>query len=79
MNQSFRARPWALLPERLRGAFNLNDPRWGRGDDKPVDEERSDTNEPPAPPAVDRPRLNKRGGQLPDVDELWRDLNRKRS
>ena len=23
----------ALLPQGLRGMFNLNDPRWGRGDD----------------------------------------------
>ena len=79
MNQSFRARRWALLPQRLRGVFNLNDPRWGRGDDKPVDEERPDTNEPPSTPTTDRPRLSKPGGQPPDLDELWRDLNRKLS
>ena len=24
---------WMLLPERIRGMFNLNDPRWGRGED----------------------------------------------
>ena len=75
MNQSFRARRWAMLPERLRGAFNLNDPRWGRGEDKPADGERPDANDPP--PTPDRPRLNKPGGQPPDLDELWRDLNRK--
>ena len=79
MNQSFRARRWALLPERLREAFNLNDPRWGRGDDKSVDDDRPNVNEPPSPPAADRPRLNKPGGQPPDLDELWRDLNRKLS
>lgn len=79
MNQSFRARPWALLPERLRAVFNLNDPRWGRGDDKSVDGDRPDNNELPLPPAVDRPKLNKPGGQPPDLDELWRDLNRKLS
>ena len=77
MNQSFRARRWALLPERLRGAFNLNDPRWGRGDDKPADGERPDASEPPPTPTSDRPRPNKPGGQPPDLDELWRDLNRK--
>lgn len=77
MNQSFRARRWALLPERLRGAFNLNDPRWGRGDDKLTDEERPDASEPPSAPTTDRPKLNRPGGQPPDLDELWRDLNRK--
>lgn len=76
MNQSFRARRWALLPERLRGAFNLNDPRWGRGDDKPADDERAN-NEPPSTPANDRPKINKPAGQPPDLDELWRDLNQK--
>ena len=76
MNQSFRARRWALLPERLRGAFNLNDPRWGRGDDKPADDERAN-NEPPSMPAKDRPKINKPTGQPPDLDELWRDLNQK--
>lgn len=28
-----RAPRWALLPQRIRGVFNLNDPRWGRGDE----------------------------------------------
>ena len=47
----------------LRGVFNLNDPRWGRGDDG------ADPQEPRRP----------RGGaaQPPDLDELWRDFNRK--
>lgn len=77
MNQSLRARRWALLPERLRGAFNLNDPRWGRGDDKPSDDDRPHQNEPPFTPTKDRPKLNKPAGQPPDLDELWRDLNQK--
>ncbi|WP_084153837.1 FtsH protease activity modulator HflK [Simplicispira psychrophila] len=77
MNQSFRARRWALLPQRLREMFNLNDPRWGRGDDS------SDGNrlEPERPvqqsPSGDRQKEPKPGGQPPDLDELWRDLNRK--
>mgnify|MGYP006987123861 CR=1 FL=1 len=33
-----RAPRWAMLPQRIRGMFNLNDPRWGRGDDKPSDD-----------------------------------------
>jgi len=77
MNQLFSARRWALLPERLRGAFNLNDPRWGRGGDKPADDERAHNSELPARPPADRPKSNKPAGQPPDLDELWRDLNQK--
>lgn len=77
MNQPFRDRRWALLPERLWGMFNLNDPRWGRGDDKSGEESRPESDRPNQPPAVDRPRESKPGGQPPDLDELWRDLNRK--
>lgn len=77
MNQPFRDRRWALLPERLWGMFNLNDPRWGRGDDKSGEESRPEPDRPNQPPSVDRPRESKPGGQPPDLDELWRDLNRK--
>ncbi len=81
MNQPFRARRWALLPERIRGMFNLNDPRWGRGDDSPAEESRQESDKPAQPPASDH-RDRQRGqkpssGQPPDLDELWRDLNRK--
>ena len=57
---------------RLRGMFNLNDPRWGRGEDKPQDGKRSDAERPPTPPG-----RGQGPGQPPDLDELWRDLNRK--
>ena len=79
MNQLLRARRWAMLPERLRGAFNLNDPRWGRGDDRSSEEE--DTRPAPERPSSERPRVSKPAGsgQPPDPDELWRDLNRKLS
>jgi len=68
----------------MRGMFNLNDPRWGRGDDK--------SNEPAAPHESDKPpvatpaptdRPSERPGRQgasqgpPDLDELWRDFNRK--
>ena len=33
MNLNLRAVRWAAIPERIRGMFSLNDPRWGRGDD----------------------------------------------
>lgn len=72
----------AWLPQRLRGMFNLNDPRWGRSDDKPADANGSDRPEAkppesPAPTPEDRgPRRNPTQGP-PDLDELWRDFNRK--
>jgi membrane protease subunit HflK len=68
---------WAILPERVRGMFNLNDPRWGRGEDKGEDGARPEQNRPSTPPSGGRGRDNGPGGQPPDLDELWRDLNRK--
>lgn len=82
MNQpsSLRGRaPWLL---RLRGMFNLNDPRWGRGDNNSADDKQAP--EPKRPPSEPQPPAPPRGrdtgnqaGQPPDLDELWRDLNRK--
>ncbi len=69
-----RAPRWAMLPQRIRGMFNLNDPRWGRGDDKPSDDGRQ--NERPPQGQRNNPGP---GAQPPDLDELWRDLNRKLS
>jgi membrane protease subunit HflK len=51
---------------RLPGMFNLNDPRWGRGEDK---------NEGGKGPDGNRPQGPNQGP--PDLDELWRDFNRK--
>lgn len=76
---------WAVLPGRIRGMFNLNDPRWGRSDDKSTEEGNPG---PSDQPHVDEPRQpirgsdgrdNKRGPTQgpPDLDELWRDFNRK--
>jgi len=78
----------ALLPARLLGMFNLNDPRWGRGGEgsdgraegnsKP---EAEPERPPPPPPAPNHGHPGRGGaptpGQPPDLDELWRDLNRK--
>jgi modulator of FtsH protease HflK len=72
------------LPGRLkqgaRGMFNLNDPRWGRDDDKAS----SDETKPEAPRDDKQPTRpsNRPQGQgpkqgPPDLDELWRDFNRK--
>ena len=70
-----RAAPWYT---RLFGVFNLNDPRWGRGSD---DEGRSDTPDDSASEQRPdpRPRNPRAGGQPPDLDDLWRDFNRKLS
>ncbi|MFN9727924.1 FtsH protease activity modulator HflK [Acidovorax sp.] len=78
MNFLYRIPLLASLPARLTGMFNLNDPRWGRGDDKSEDDTRPDSR--PAGPANGQRGSEQRpsnGGQPPDLDELWRDLNRK--
>ena len=81
-----RAFRWAgglPLPARLRGMFNLNDPRWGRGEDKPSEAkpEHPARPEPDAPPPQGQPRGARPGNTQgpPDLDELWRDFNRKLS
>jgi modulator of FtsH protease HflK len=70
---------------RLGAIFNLNDQRWGRGEssgseggkpedtDKPVDPEQAPL---PRPDAGKRPMGGGPSGP-PDLDELWRDFNRK--
>ncbi len=35
MNLHLPAFSWGALQSRLKGMFNLNDPKWGRGEDKP--------------------------------------------
>lgn len=74
---SFQLRP--LSWSRLRGMFNLNDPRWGRDDEgsRPNAERppRADEPRPTEPPQ--RPRPSSSGDGPPDLDELWRDFNRK--
>ena len=72
------------LSDRIRGMFNLNDSRWGRGDDKPADGAKPDTpsqgdTPPPPPPTGQSGRGRGQGPNQgpPDLDELWRDFNRK--
>ena len=78
----------AALPGRLKqralGMFNLNDPRWGRDEDKSpsaTGETKPDgaREEPPASPAPQRPRPQGANQGPPDLDELWREFNRKLS
>jgi membrane protease subunit HflK len=53
------------------GVFNLNDPRWGRGEEGNTQEPRGEN----PPPRDQRPSGPNQGP--PDLDELWRDFNRK--
>lgn len=74
-------------PHRLRGwrgwlgMFNLNDPRWGRGDDSSRNDGPKDGQEPgrdeDARPPQRPPRGQGPNQGPPDLDELWRDFNRK--
>lgn len=95
MNHNSIAQRLIALPTRLRGMFNLNDPRWGRGegsasDDKPNPNgpngggSGSNGSEPERARerSGDRPERQGPGGRgpnqgPPDLDELWRDFNRK--
>ncbi|MFN3377584.1 MAG: FtsH protease activity modulator HflK [Burkholderiaceae bacterium] len=84
MNPFHASRRAVGLASGWRRMFNLNDPRWGRGPDAGDDERRPEGERPPAPPPPPMPpggghRGSQPGGQPPDLDELWRDLNRKLS
>jgi len=66
--------------------FNLNDPRWGRSDDDagasdnrtdPASSPRPSADRPAQPPEPQRPRNAGANRGPPDLDELWRDFNRK--
>ncbi len=77
------------LQQRIRGMFNLNDQKWGRGDDKPSGDAPSGDKTPggdqpsqphnPSAPQSDNNRRPARGSNQgpPDLDELWRDFNKK--
>jgi membrane protease subunit HflK len=74
----------ANLPQWLKGMFSLNDSRWGRGESKQGDNEKADgpppESEPAKPPADSGSRSGRNGSSNsgpPDLDELWRDVNRK--
>ena len=56
------------LWHRLRVLLSLNDPRWGRGDDNNAEHEDKGEPKRQSKPPQDGP---------PDLDELWRDFNRR--
>jgi len=76
-----------VAPRWLQRMFNLNDSRWGRGDDKPTDSSNADGVPPPPPesephkPPLDNGSSNGRrntpAGGPPDLEEVWKDFNRK--
>lgn len=78
---------WPWRPQRPQLVYNLNDPRWGRSeDDAPRSQDESSASEPqPQPPQAQPPQQPQQpssgqGGTNqgpPDLDELWRDFNRK--
>ena len=85
MNLPLHSR-WLALQGRIRGMFNLNDPRWGRNEDQSDGDrppgQRGESSpsgqEPPTGPS-NEPRRPAQGASSgpPDLDELWRDFNRK--
>lgn len=72
-----RAFRWiSTWPGRVRGMFNLNDPRWGRSEDSRPDESRPEAGRSDEPQGGRGARPGATQGP-PDLDELWRDFNRK--
>jgi len=84
MKSNIRALEWLSVPLWVRNMFNLNDSRWGRGDDKQPEagksEGRPPESESPKQPAEPAPQGGRKGSSNsgpPDLDELWKDFNRK--
>ena len=85
MNFQRPALRWSLLPAKINGMFNLNDPRWGRDDDKSTSDagQKPAADVPPPPPGPKPESWQQPSGAKPaqsgppDLDELWRDFNRK--
>jgi membrane protease subunit HflK len=73
----------------LQGMFNLNDSKWGRDGEKPAGDGADLPPLPPVPPSSQPQSQDDRSGQQPqrggnkpnagppDLDELWRDFNKK--
>ena len=64
------------LWRRLLRVFNLNDGRWGRGQDPQNNHQNGSDPANQSPPPEGNRRPPSSGGP-PDLDELWRELNRK--
>jgi len=84
MKLRMRTVDWAGFPQWVRNMFNLNDSRWGRGDDKATEGNKAGDptpeNDTPPPVSDRKPQTGKPSNANagpPDLDELWRDFNRK--
>ena len=82
MNSQTTPKTSGTWRSRVLGAFNLNDGRWGRDESSQNKPDTHNTtppeeNKPPQqpPPNNNRPT----GNGPPDIDELWRDFNKKLS
>ena len=82
MNSQTTPKTSGTWRSRVLGAFNLNDGRWGRDESSQNKPDTHNTtppeeNKPPQqpPPNNNRPT----GNGPPDLDELWRDFNKKLS
>ena len=82
MNSQTTPKTTGTWRSRVLGAFNLNDGRWGRDESsqsKP-DTHNSTPPEDNKPPQQPPPNNNRpTGNGPPDLDELWRDFNKKLS
>jgi membrane protease subunit HflK len=80
MKSLFTRFDWNLPAQGLKRMFNLNDSRWGRGGEKSDEGSKPSDGaseaETPKQPAPDRRPQSANSGP-PDLDELWRDFNRK--
>ena len=81
--RAFDAEPARGL-RRFLNLLNLNDSRWGRGDDKSSEPSKPDTtpndaepSKPTVEPGPSNGRNSNQNSGPPDLDELWRDVNRK--
>ena len=84
-------RTLSSLPTRLKqralGMFNLNDNRWGRDGESPAPDKSAaddkqpgvEPDKPGATPPPPRPKPKGSNQGPPDLDELWRDFNKKLS
>jgi modulator of FtsH protease HflK len=80
--RSVKSLAWPAWLEKIM--LNLNDSRWGRSDEKdpqkPSNAENTDPqteNKPPVEPTKPEGKKPNPNSGPPDLDELWRDLNRK--
>lgn len=82
LNGFQRIRRWPAAWQRM---FNLNDPRWGRGEEDPSGRAGSDQTpadgESQKPPQAPESNQGRGGGRKPngppDLDELWKDFNKR--